>query len=106
MAHDESIPLNSTQPRAINGIYLQNVSNARGGHEILDLLTNEVIQRQKVTQVPMTDAVVKAVEALAKNDSMDPLKMETKHGVILYDAVTAGVHDQELENSKHEEEQQ
>jgi hypothetical protein len=103
IAHDEPIPLNSTQPRGIDGIYLRPVSNAQGGHEILNLSTNEVIQRRKVTQIPMTDDVVKAVEALAKRDSMDPFKMETKHGVILYDAATAGVEDPEEEEHPQEE---
>jgi hypothetical protein len=47
LAHNEPIPLNSTQPRAIDGIYMRSVSNAQGIHEVLNLATNEVILRRR-----------------------------------------------------------
>jgi hypothetical protein len=37
LAHDEPEPLNSTQPRAIDGIYMRPLSNAQGGHEIFNV---------------------------------------------------------------------
>jgi hypothetical protein len=55
-----------------------------------------------VMEIPVTDAVIKAVEALAKRDSMEPFKMQTKHGVVLYDASTAGVEEDQEEEDQEE----
>jgi hypothetical protein len=79
---------------------MRSISNAQGGHEILHLATNEIITRRTVTEIPITPDVVKAVEALAKRDGMSPFQMTTKHEVVLYDASTAGVDNDE----NHEDE--
>ena len=91
LAHDEPHPMNTTEPRALDGIYMRPMSNAQGGHEILHLATNRIIHRRNITIVPITPAVIQAVEALALRDGVASFKMETKHGVVLYDAATAGV---------------
>jgi hypothetical protein len=83
------------------------LSNAQGGHEILHLETKQIIVRHNVTVVPITPDVVKAVEALAKRDGVAPFKMVTKHGVVLYDAATAGVANDDqsdIDDNEYEEE--
>jgi hypothetical protein len=104
MAHDEPTPTNSTLPRSLDGIYMRPISTAQGGHEILHLATNSVITRRHVTVLPITQAVIQSVEALAKRDGMKPFRLATKHGVILYDALTAGVDgdDDEDDNSTNQ----
>lgn len=103
LAHDEPNPTNTTDPRALDCIYMRPISNAQGGHQVLHLATNEVIVRRKVTQIPITPAIIKAVEALARRDNVTPFKMETKHGVLLYDASTAGVDPQQDENNNDDQ---
>jgi hypothetical protein len=93
LAHDEPNPTSSTQARAIDGIYMRTLSSAQGGHEVFNVSTGEVIQRRNVTVVPITDEVIKAVEAWAKKDSMEAFKIENKHGIILCDSMIAGVGD-------------
>jgi hypothetical protein len=108
LAHDEPNPTNSTQARAIDGIYMRTLSSAQGGHEVFNVSTGEVIQQRNVTVVPITDEVIKAVEAWAKKDSMEAFKIENKHGIILYDSMIAGVgeDDQDQENQENQEEEE
>jgi hypothetical protein len=56
---------------------------------VFNLSTGEVIQQRNVTCIPITDSVIKAVEALAKRDSMEAFKIEDKHGIILSDLAAA-----------------
>jgi hypothetical protein len=91
LAHDEPNPTKSTEPRAIDRIYMRLLTNMQGGHEVFNLNTGEVIHRRNVTQLPVSDQVIAAVEALAKRDSMELFKVETKHGQILHDSSIAGV---------------
>jgi hypothetical protein len=103
MRYDEPELLNSTQPRAIDGIYMRPLSNAQGGHEIFNVNTGEVIQRRNVTVLPITDEIVKAVKVLAKRDSMEAYKIESKHRVILYDSMIVVVQDEEVDDQEEEE---
>jgi hypothetical protein len=67
------------------------LKTAPGGYEVFNLSTGEVIQQMNVTCILTTDAAVKAVEALAKRDSMEAFKIKEKRGIILYDSSLAGV---------------
>jgi hypothetical protein len=101
MAHDEPNPTNSTQQaRAIDGIYMRALTTAQEGHEIFNVNTGEMIQRRNVTCILITDAIVKAIKAWARRDSMEAYKIENKHGIILYDTMIAGV---ELEDQEETE---
>ena len=51
----------------------------------MDLNTGNVITRQVVNEVPVTAAVVKAVEALAERDDVQSLKIMNRAGVVLHD---------------------
>jgi hypothetical protein len=100
LACDEPNPTNSTQAWAIDGIYMSMLSSAQGGHEVFNVSTGEVIQQRNVTVVPLTDEVIKAVEAWAKKDSMEAFKIKNKHGIILYDSMIARVGDDDQDQDQ------
>ena len=45
-------PQNNNRPRTIDGIYLRPTKTIQGGHEIMDLATNQVLTRPKVNRDP------------------------------------------------------
>ena len=52
----------------------------------MDLNTGHVIICQKVTEIPVTDVVIKAVEVMAHKQGFKNLKFKNRHGVIFLDA--------------------
>ena len=78
--------MNRNYPRTLYAIYLRPEKTARGGHELMDLNTGNVVTRQVVKEVPVTAVVVKAVEALAERDDVQSLKITNRAGVVLHDA--------------------
>ena len=50
----------------------------------MDLKTGRVILHRKDTEIPVSNLVIKAVEAMAEADGITGLKFETKAGVPLY----------------------
>jgi hypothetical protein len=56
--------------RDINGIYLIFLSNAQGGHEIMNLSTGQIIRRRQVSMVPMTNHVIERVHRVANREKM------------------------------------
>lgn len=91
LAHDKQKPTNSTRTRVLDGIYVQLLSNAQGGHEVMRLETIETIHRRNATEVQITPEIIKATKALEKRDGTKPFKMDTKHGVTRYHVLTARV---------------
>ena len=85
-AYHESNPHNTSVSRTRDGIYLRPNNNFQGGHEVMDLNTGRVITCRKVTEIPVTDVVIKAVEAMAHNQGFKNLKFKNRHGVIFHDA--------------------
>ena len=83
--NQENNPPNRNDPRTLDAIYLRPEKTARGGHEIMDLNTGNVITRQAVKEISVTEVVVKAVEALAERDDVQSLKITNRAGVVLYD---------------------
>ena len=73
-ANQVNNPKNSNKPRTIDGIYLRPTKTLQGGHEILDLNTNRVITRPKVTVIPISDIVIKRVEEMATEQGIKTLK--------------------------------
>ena len=98
-ATDSPNPKNNQRPRTLDCIYLRPLTNAQGGHELLHLATNRVITRVKeqIVPVPCPDSIIQAVHALAAKEGMPKgLKIQTKHGHMLYDSAwTAGVEEQQ-----------
>ena len=75
----------------------------------MDLNTGCVIMCRKVTEIPVTNVVIKAVEAMAHNQGFKNLKFKNRHGVIFHDAGwLAGVdyedEDEREENADEDEE--
>ena len=91
-SNDQAIK-NTNAPRTLDCLYLRYAGNHQGGHELLHLATNAVITRPKVTQIPITPAVIKRVHEIAERDGMPTgLKVQDRYGTILYDSAwIAGV---------------
>ena len=91
-AHEDQDPKNTQEQRTLDCICLRPTDSDQVGHEVLNLATGQPIARHQVTPVPITAAIVKAVEALAEKDGMKGLRIKTKTGQILWDSAwTAGV---------------
>jgi hypothetical protein len=58
----------------------------QGGHELYTLNSNRVITRARVTQIPVTDVVIKAIEQIAKDQGFKTLKFKNRKGAISHGA--------------------
>ena len=89
-AHTQNNPTNTIHERTIDSIYLGALDNIQGGHKVLNLRTGQKITHHRVTPVPVTDDVIRRVEALAKQDGMKVIQAPM---VRLYrmEALSAGV---------------
>ena len=85
-ANEENNPTNDNRPRSLDAIYLRPSSDRQGGHDLMHLATGELITRQRVWKLPITDRVISAVHALARRQGMKSLKIKDKHGVSLLPA--------------------
>ena len=102
-ANYETDPTNTPRSRTRDAIYLRASGNTQGGHEVMDLNTGKLNHCRKVTEIPMTDLVIKAVEALAYKQGFTELKFRNRHGIIFHDADwTEGV-DYAVENDANED---
>jgi hypothetical protein len=92
-AHDEPVPSNTLQPRTLDCIYLRPAANnVQGGHEVHNLATKRVITRRKLTLLPVSTAVITAVEAIARSEGQSGLQLTSHGGHLIYDsALIAGV---------------
>jgi len=89
-AHDDLEQTNTQEPRTLDCIYLRPV--AQDTHEVFSLKTEAVIKRRSLTELPITQTVIRAVEAIATAQGQQGLRIKTKRGVTLYDSSwTAGV---------------
>ena len=83
----------------------------QGGHKVLDLRTKRVITRQKVTPIPISDAIIDKVESLAAAQGIKSLKFfNRKKQELFEDAdinLLAGVVDYESndDNDDNDEDQ-
>jgi hypothetical protein len=75
-ANHETNQTNSNAARTIDAIYLRPALNMQGGHELYDLNSNRVITRARVSQIPVTDVVIKAIEKIAKDQGFKSLKFK------------------------------
>jgi hypothetical protein len=85
-ANHETNQTNSNAARTLDAIYLQPALNMQGGHEIYDLNSNRVITRSRVSQIPITDVVIKAIEKIAEDQGFKSLKFKNQKGAIFHDA--------------------
>lgn len=75
---------NDLKCRTLDAIFLAPLDNKQGEYLCLHLATNKVITSQKITQVPITNLVIKAVEELAQQDGMSALKIKNKTRTVVY----------------------
>ena len=102
-ANQENNPSNTPEARTRDAIYLDPVENLQGGHRVIDLKTRKPITRSKVTPIPVTDTVIKAVEAAAERDGVKSFKFLDRNKInIDHDSFIAGV--QEENNSDYHDE--
>jgi hypothetical protein len=85
-ANHETNQTNSNAARTLDAIYLRPAVNMQGGHELYDLNSNRVITRARVTQIPVTDVVIKAIEQIAEDQGFKTLKFKNRKGTIFHDA--------------------
>jgi len=88
-AHDEPQPSNTQAPRTLDAVYLRPTDT---GHDVYDIGTRRVINRRTLTQLPITPAIINAVNEAAKADGQTGLRITTRDNKVLYDSSwTAGV---------------
>jgi len=75
---------NDLKQRTLDTPFLTPMKNKQGGYVMLNLATNKEITSTRITQVPITDLVIRTVEELAAQDGMMPLKIETCTRTVIY----------------------
>ena len=85
-ANHETTKTSSNVGRTLDAIYLRPAQNQQGGHELMDLNSGQVITRNIVHEIPVTDVVIKAVENMAYGQGFKSLKFYNRNGVIYHDA--------------------
>jgi hypothetical protein len=58
----------------------------QGGHELMDLNRGQLISRNIVHEIPVTDVVIKAVKNMAYQQGFKSLKFKNRNGVIYHNA--------------------
>ncbi|KAL7577139.1 hypothetical protein ACA910_019741 [Epithemia clementina (nom. ined.)] len=86
-ALDDSMIKNDLRPRTLDCIYLQLSPLHQTGYELLDLRTNQVINRGSFMVVPITKNIIELVHALAERENMPTgLKIATQSGYTIYNS--------------------
>ena len=104
-AYQENNPTNTNAPRTIDGIYLgPEINNVQGGHKVMNLVTGKLIHPMKVYPLPVTNFVINAVEAMAKEQKMTTLKITGRNKHRIYPANWIAGVDYEDQNDEIEDE--
>ena len=107
-AHNQPTYTNSNAPRTLDAIYLRPAQNMQGGHELMDLTSGLVITCANVTEIPVTDLVIKAVEKMGYDQGFPTtgMKFTNRQGQIYLDNDwIAGVDYDEYEDEENPEDQ-
>ena len=75
-ANHESTRTSSNTTGMLDAIYLRPAQNQQGGHELMDLNSGQLITRNIVHEIPVTDVVIKAVKAMAYKQGFTTLKFK------------------------------
>jgi hypothetical protein len=84
-ANHETNRTNSNTTRTLDAIYLRPAQNQQGGHELMDLNSGQVITRNIVHEIPVTDVVFKAVKTMAYDQGFKSMKFKNRNGVVFFD---------------------
>ena len=82
----ENHPTNTNKERTVSAIYLRPTPNSLTCHDVMNLETGRVNKVIKVTQLPITDHVIAAVNAMAAEQGVKSLKIESRNKVPLLPA--------------------
>jgi hypothetical protein len=85
-ANHETNQTNLNASQTLDAIYLRLVNSMQGGHELYDLNSGRVITRARVTQISVTDVVIKAIKHIAEDQGIKSLKFKNRKGAIFHDA--------------------
>jgi hypothetical protein len=85
-ANHETNQTNSNASQTLDAIYLRLVNSMQGGHELYDLNSGRVITWARVTQIPIADVVIKAIEHIAEDQGFTSLKFKNRKGAIFHNA--------------------
>lgn len=103
--NQENDPTNTQAPRTIDAIYLRPMKNRQGGHEVMNLVTGQMISRNRVWERPLTDLVISAVETMAEEQGITTLKLLGRNKLPIYPADwIEGVEYENYENENYENE--
>ena len=105
-AHNQPTYTNSNAPRTLDAIHLRPAQTMQGGHELMDLTSGLVITHANVTEIPVTDLVIKAVEKMGYDQGFPTtgMKFTNRQGQIYLDNDwIAGVDYDEYEDEENPE---
>jgi hypothetical protein len=85
-ANHESTKMSSNVTRTLDAIYLRPAQNQQGVHKLMDLNSGQLISRNIVHKIPVTDVVIKAVKNMAYQQGFKSLKFKNRNSVIYHDA--------------------
>ena len=106
-ANHETEQTNSNAARRLDAIYLRPNNNRQGGHQLMDLNTGQLITRSRATEIPVTNIVIDAVNAMGTKQGFKSLKFRNRHGIIFYDTDwIAGVDYEENQNDDDTEDEE
>ena len=69
-AYEERNPKNNNAPRTIDVIYLRPTPDQQRGHEVVNLVTGQVVVLPRITKILITDRVIEIVEEVADRQKM------------------------------------
>jgi hypothetical protein len=105
-AYNENDPTNTNAPRTFDAIYLRPLPEDQGGHEVMNLSTGLARTAMRVWEVPVTEFVIKAVEAMAEEQGIKTLKITGRNKQPLYPADwIAGVDYDTNQNQEEEDDE-
>jgi hypothetical protein len=70
----------------LDAIYLRPAQNQQAGHELMDLNSGQVISRNVVHEIPVTNIVIKAIENMEYQQGFKDHKFKKRNRVIYHDA--------------------
>jgi len=79
-------PTNTNAPRTVDAIYLRSMPNDQGGHEAMSLSTGKKITPNRVFEIPVTNTVIKHVEAMAEAQGIKSLMLTNRLKTRFYPA--------------------
>jgi hypothetical protein len=85
-ANHETNQTNSNAACTIDAIYLRPALDMQVGHKLYDLNSNRVSTRARVSEIPITNVVIQAIEQIAKDQGFKSFKFKNRKGAIFHDA--------------------